>query len=277
MKAVFYNAHNEFTWQNTVLLAPLQPSDSSETVDRKLAVTARYLDIWLMRRTVNYIRVGYSAVSYAMWGLCKDIRRASLPDLVDILTSRLAHDDVTFNGRQSGDRSGLDDLRVNQFSRRYIYHLLARVTSYVDVQAGKPDLFAQLVDRERPNPCDIEHIYPDAFDSQSWFTNNSDFQNWRNHVAGLLLLSADVNRSYQGKAFADKSPHYVGQNLYAASLTAGAYEHQPQFRNFIERSNLAFRPYTEFGPEQQSERREVLRGLVEAVWSPEWLRVEAGL
>ena len=50
-----------------MLLAPLVETDDDETVRRKLAVTATYLDIWLMRRAVNYIRVGYSSVSYAMW------------------------------------------------------------------------------------------------------------------------------------------------------------------------------------------------------------------
>nr|WP_287129757.1 hypothetical protein [Candidatus Cyanaurora vandensis] len=60
-------------------------SDDDETVRCKLAVTATYLDIWLMRRVVNYIRVGYSSTSYAMWVLFRDIRRKSLPELVEIL------------------------------------------------------------------------------------------------------------------------------------------------------------------------------------------------
>ncbi|MET8776178.1 DUF262 domain-containing protein [Nocardia sp. NPDC004654] len=65
LEPVFYNAHNDFTWQSTVLLAPLAFGDDEETVRRKIAATATYLDIWLMRRTVNYIRVSYSNVSYA--------------------------------------------------------------------------------------------------------------------------------------------------------------------------------------------------------------------
>jgi len=52
---------------------PSVETDDDETVRRKMAVTATYLDIWLMRRAVNYIRVGYSSVSYAMWLLCRDI------------------------------------------------------------------------------------------------------------------------------------------------------------------------------------------------------------
>ena len=31
LESVFYNAHNDFTWQNTVLLAPLEVSDDDET------------------------------------------------------------------------------------------------------------------------------------------------------------------------------------------------------------------------------------------------------
>jgi hypothetical protein len=63
-----------------------------------VAVTATYLDIWLMRRTVNYIRVGYSSVSYTMWTLCNNIRTKPLPDLIDILFDKLKHDDVMFEG-----------------------------------------------------------------------------------------------------------------------------------------------------------------------------------
>jgi uncharacterized protein with ParB-like and HNH nuclease domain len=133
LKAIFYNAHNEFTWQSTVLLAPLCASDDSITVDRKLAATAIYSDIWLMRRVVNYVRVGYSSTAYAMWLLCKDIRRKSLDNLVQILTEKLTSEsnEISFDGIPSRGRLGITDLRLNQFSRRYIFHLLARLTSYV--------------------------------------------------------------------------------------------------------------------------------------------------
>ena len=92
LESVFYNAHNDFTWQSTVLLAPLNVGDDDETVRRKLAATATYLDIWVMRQTVNYIRVGYSSVSYAMWALCRDTRGKSLPDLITTLQKKLDQD-----------------------------------------------------------------------------------------------------------------------------------------------------------------------------------------
>lgn len=272
LEPVFYNAHNEFTWQNTVLLAPLCLTDDDEFVRRKLAATATYLDIWLMRRATNYIRVGYSSTAYAMFLLCRDIRRKPLGELIDILSKKLEDDDVTFQGSESRDRSGIDDFGINQFSRRYVYHLLGRLTAYTEVGAGKPDLFDKYMDRDCKNPCDIEHIWAEDYTPyKDLFSTAEEFQNARNHVAGLLLLPADVNRSYQDKSFAVKAPYYAGQNFYAASLTASAYQHQPQFEAFRASQQLPFKPYATFGKAEQAERRELVRALVNRVWSPDRL------
>jgi uncharacterized protein with ParB-like and HNH nuclease domain len=269
LESVFYNAHNDFTWQSTVLLAPLKVTDDDETVRRKLEVTARYLDIWLMRRVTNYIRVGYSSVSYAMWLLCRDIRGKSLPDLIDTLVEKLSQDDVTFEGSPAKGRGGIEELGLNQFSKRYIYHLLARLTAYVDVGAGRADLFDTYVDRKQKNPFDIEHIWADRYERYaSDCPTRQDFDTWRNHVAGLVLLPADVNRSYQDKPFDQKAPHYAKQNFYAASLTAAAYQHQPQFELFVNREGLPFRDYDNFGKAEQQERRKLVLALANKVWSP---------
>lgn len=270
---VFYNAQNAFTWHTTVLLAPLSENDDSETERKKLAATATYLDIWLMRRVVNYTRVSYSSSSYAMYLLCREIRGASLPELVDRLTKRLEEDEFSFDGHPSRGRLGIDDWRLNQFSRRYIYHFLARVTAYIEVQSGEADRFPEYVDRTCRNPYDIEHL--SAADYSRYvgeFENEEEFRSWRDHVAGLVLLPADVNRSYGGKPFQDKAPHYVKQNLYAASLTAEAYQHRPQFNAFIEREGLPFKAFNAFGKQDQQARRTLVKELAKRVWSPERLQ-----
>lgn len=269
LQAVYYNAHNDFTWQSTVLLAPLVETDDEETVRRKLAVTATYLDIWLMRRVVNYIRVGYSSVSYAMWLLCCEIRRKPLTELVGILEQNLANDDVTFTGSPSRGRIGIEGLGLNKSSRRYIFHLLARITEATETGAGRTESFDKLVNRKAKNPFDIEHIWADDFEAvKTLFTSESEFIDWRNHVASLLLLPADVNRSLQGKPFDEKRPHYAKQNFYAASLDATVHEHQPKFKQFVASRQLPFKPYESFTKAQQTERRELVTALVELVWSP---------
>jgi uncharacterized protein with ParB-like and HNH nuclease domain len=273
LEPVFYNAHNDFTWQNTVLLAPLTISDDDDTMRRKLAITATFLDIWLIRRVVNYIRVGYSSASYTMYLLCKDIRGKSVDELVNILLGKLAENDATFDGSPSRGRIGVDALGLNQFSRRYIYHILARVSAYVDVQAGRTDSFDKYVDRNVKNPFDIEHIWADRYDQfEKGFDSQQDFQNWRNHIASLVLLPADVNRSLQDKPFHDKVPHYGKQNFYAASMSMSVYQHQPQFDQFMKAKNLAFKPYQSFGKTEQMERRALLKDLMNQIWSEERLK-----
>lgn len=273
LDAVYYNAHNDFTWQPTVLLAPLVETDDDETVRRKIAVTATYLDIWLMRRVVNYIRVGYSSVSYAMWLLCRDIRRKPLAELVPILQQKLADDDVTFAGSAAKGRTGIQGLGLNQFSRRYIYHLLARITEATETGAGRTESFDKLVNREVKNPFDIEHIWADDFEAvKTLFATEADFVECRNHVASLLLLPADVNRSLQAKPFDQKRPHYAKQNFYAASLDASVYLHQPQFQQFAAAHQLPFKAFNTFTKSEQEARRELVLALVEKVWSPQRLQ-----
>ncbi len=273
LEAIFYNAHNDFTWQNTVLLAPLCTTDDDNTVRRKLAVTATYLDIWIMRRVVNYVRVGYSSASYAMFTLCRDIRGKSLDELVDILTKKLLTDEVTFQEYSARDRDGLSGFGLNQFSRRYIYHLLARLAAYTDVGSGRVDLFDKYVDRTTKNPFDIEHICPDSYSKYGKeFGSSYEFQRWRNHVSSLLLLPADINRSLKAKPYAQKVPHYAKQNMYAASLSPDVYKHHPQFDNFRNTHGLPFKPHVEWTTAEQQERLKLLECLVAQIWSPDRIK-----
>jgi len=272
LESVYYIANNEFTWASTVLLAPLELGDSDEVIRKKIQLVATYIDIWLMRRIVNYVRMSYAAANYPMFLLTKEIRRKSVEELREILVARLATDEISFDSYPSKGREGIQDFRLNQFSRRYIYHILARLTSYIETNSGKPDLFDKYVNREDKNAVDIEHIWADNYEHfKSVFASHEEFQRSRNHIAGLLLLPADVNRSYQDKNFTDKSPHYAKHNLLAASLTPSAYEHQPQFLAFKERSGLPFEPYTEFGIEELAKRKVLIELLVNQVWSPKRL------
>jgi hypothetical protein len=269
LESVFYNAHNGFTWQNTVLLAPLHTTDDANTVRRKMQAMATYLDIWVMRRVVNYTSVNYSNTSYRMFLLCKDVRRKSLSELVDILKEKLAKDDFGFDGNADKGRTGIQGLSINQFSRRYIYHLLARLTAHLDAKAGNADQFDHYVDRSRDNPLDIEHIWPDRYDRFSHaFDSKQEFSEARNHVGGLVLLPADVNRSLQQKPFEKKAPVYAKQNAFAGSLAPGYYDHQPRLKRYRDRKDIPLKSYENFGPEEQAERAQLIERLAEDVWSP---------
>jgi hypothetical protein len=199
-----------------------------------------------------------------------------LAELVNILGHKLANDDVTFEGSLAKGRTGIQGLGLNQFSRRYIVHLLARLTAATESGAGRPASFDKLVTREVKNPFDIEHIWADDFEPvKTLFVSEQEFGEWRNHVASLLLLPADVNRSLQDKPFAQKRAHYAKQNFYAASLDASAYLHQPQFQQFAAAHQLPFKAFERFTKDEQMARRDLVTALVERVWSPQRLQEAA--
>ena len=106
----------------------------------------------------------------------------------------------------------------------------------------------------------------------SLYDKETEFVEWRNHVASLVLLPADVNRSLQAKPFSQKRAHYAKQNFYAASLDASAYVHQPQFQQFAAVHQFPFKAFEIFTKEEQMARRELVSALVEHVWSPARLR-----
>lgn len=273
LEHVFYNAHNGFTWQSTALLAPLSIADKEEVVRKKIEVTAAYLDIWIMRRVVNFTRIGYSTVSYAIYLLCKEIRRKSLGALVKTLVKRLENDNMTFDGALDKGTQGLEGFMLNQWSRRYVLHMLARLTAYSEMLAGRSDQFPMYVKRNVKNPFDIEHIWSRDFESyKKDFDSEDEFDEWRNNIASLLLLPADINRSLQDRTYGQKLKKYASENMYAASLSESAYFNQPKFLAAIKKYGLSFNHYDAFGQEEQSERRELVRQLSNLIWSPERLQ-----
>ena len=269
LESVFYNADNEFTWQPTVLLAAIADGDSDEVIRHKIQAVATYLDIWLVRRVVNYIRVSYSSSSYAMFLLVKTIRGKSLPELSEILTKRLNEDDATLLSAKNGERHGLPDLRLNQFSKRYIHHILARMTAHLEVAAGQPNRFAHYVNRKAANPYEIEHIWANRPERhRDEFATDADFLNTRDNIGGLLLLPSDFNRSYQDKPYEEKLPHYATQNLLAKSLAPICYQNNPQFLRWIEQKELSFAAHDQFKLVDQEMRRHAYQQVAELVWSP---------
>ena len=58
----------------------------------------------------------------------------------------------------------------------------------------------------------------------------TDFARHRNRIGDLLLLPKQFNASYSDDTYAQKLPHYFGQNLLAASLNELSYTRKERDR-----------------------------------------------
>lgn len=272
---VMYNAHQGFTLQYLLLLAPLTPDDSDEVARKKIRIAARYVDILLTWRIWNFRSIAYSTMQYAMFLVMREIRGQDPASLARILYERLQNEEENFRCNSPYHRREIG-LYLHQQNRRTLHRLLARITDHVEVESGIPSQYQEYVRESGRNRFEIEHIWADKYEYfADVFSHPSDFQEHRNRFGGLLLLPKSFNASYGDLPYEEKLPHYLTQNLLARSLHPQCYEHNPGFVHFVERSGLPFKPYERFDRQALDERCELYTQLAEQIWNPEHLLREA--
>jgi hypothetical protein len=273
LECVHYNAQNNFTLQFPVLLAPIRISDSDDEILRKLRIGAAFIDILITRRIWNSRAIDYSTMQYAMFLVTREIRGKTASQIADVLSKRLADETETF--------ASTDRFRLNAMNGRQIHRLLARITDYVETSSGMSSRYAEYVQRKGRSGYEIEHIWanhPERHEDE--FTQQADFQEYRNRIGGLLLLPKSFNASFGDLPYAEKREHYLKQNLLAQSLHELAYERNPGFLRFAKERQFPFRTHVEFKKVDLDARQQLYRRLAEDLWNPgrlhRELTVEAG-
>lgn len=169
---------------------------------------------------------------------------------------------------------GIDRFYLNQFTRRYMLHILSRMTYYLDQNCGINSNFADYVNRQQKNPYDIEHIWADDYTQgkhQQEFNTEDEFKSFRNLFGGLLLLPKDKNRSFQAMEYNKKVVKYDSENLLTRSLNQNCYSNNPSFLRFIQDENLPFKSYAEFNRADLVERQNLYKELCKLIWNVDLL------
>ena len=244
-----------------LLMAPLKIEDDEKTVIEKLNLVARYIETFVVRRSVNYRRFAASSIRYTMYTLVKDIRRKEVSELKSIFQNRLQ--------KMSEDWKGMDNFGMHSQNRRFVKFLLARITAYIEKESGYPTSFANYYDDEiEGKPFQIEHIWADQFDNhREDFEQRDDFQRCRNLIGGLLLIQQGRNQSLGKMHYEQKREHYVGENLLASSLCGITYKNNPNFTKMCNRLALNFSPHNEFLKIDLMKRQRLYRQIAECIWS----------
>ncbi|MFB4165333.1 DUF262 domain-containing protein [Alteribacillus sp. JSM 102045] len=267
LESVYYNAHNNFTLQYPLLLAPLRLEDDQNTVDTKIQLVSYYIDNFIVRRAVNFRTLGYSSIVYTMFNLMKEIRDLDVISLSSLLKKKLDVNEM----KETID--GVKDFRLHQQNYRYVRYVLARITHYIENQSGVESNFETYISRNIKKPFEIEHIWADQYERYSdEFDSPEAFMEYRNRIGGLLLIPRGFNQSYGKKPYEEKVSAYFGQNLLAQSLNGQCYQNNPSFLAYIERSGLPFKPYPHsFKKEDLDERQELYRLICQEIWNPSGL------
>lgn len=261
-KYVYYNSKIEFTLQPLLLLAPICMEDTDEIIDKKINLVSAFIDLLVYTRAVNFKQCNYSTIKNYVFNLVKRIRRLNVDDLSKELIDSYRNFDYTFEN--------LINCRLNLFTKKYIKHMLARITGYIEEKSDKASMYREYINRDLKDPYEIEHITPDHFE---WYENEYEsqetFDSYRNSLGDLLLLPKSVNASLNDSKYDVKVKKYCSNegNILSASLGEITYKNNTRFINFIKENNLNFKPYNEFGKAEIEERFMLIKSLVNLIWN----------
>jgi hypothetical protein len=257
---VFFNADRNFTLQYQLLLAAVDRDDTQDTIKKKIIIISAFIDQYITRRVVNYKAVDYSTIKNAIFNLTKKVRKLEVNTLVLTLQDELNNMDFTLEG--------MERFRYNQFTSRYMLHVLSRITYYIDQKIGLTNKFEDYVNRTGKNPYDIEHIWCNDYQRfASQVTDEEEFNRTRNLMGGLLILPRDKNRSYQDADYSTKLPLYFGENILAKSLHQDCYRNNPHFINLLSTLKLSLSPIDDFTKDSFKKRQQSYKEIAEYIWN----------
>ncbi len=211
LEHIFYNSGHGFTLQEMLLLAPLRPGDSEATINLKLRLVSRFVDILLTWRIWNFRSIAYSTMQYAMFLVMKDIRGMEPEPLASRLHGRLSQESEQFQSNSN--------LYVHQQNRAYLHRVLARMTDYIETASGHQPSYLQLVSRGQPR-YEIEHLWanhPERHEDE--FEHPSDFSHERNRIGGLLLLPKSFNAAFGDLPYEEKLRGCADREIPIVALT----------------------------------------------------------
>ena len=268
LKYVFYNAKLGFTLQSQLLMSAIDHNDSWDIINQKIDIVSRFIDYMIVSRIINYRSVDYSTIKNYIFNITKSIRRLDIPALKKEL--QVYADELNFTPNEVIGSFGL-----NNFTKKYIKHILARITGYIEESIDIISNYCNYVNTDTKNPFEVEHIIADHYE---WFVgeyiDQEDFKRWRNNIGGLLLLHKSINASLSDSLYPYKLRTYCSNdgNIYTESLGEAAYQNNPRFIRFIKENHLPFTPYASFGKKEILERAQLVAQLMKLIWNLDFLR-----
>ena len=240
------------------MLSVCQYGELDEIIQCKVNTVAKFVETFTVRRSVNYKKFGQTAIKYTVFNIIKKIRNNDESRLFDNLKAEVQEIPQKW--------TAVDEFRLHGMNRKFVKHLLSRITSFLDQQIGKDSTYVSY-HHPKGKLFQIEHIWGDKFDEhKDEFEQSTDFQNWRNSIGALILIPQGTNQSYKDAKYSVKLGHYIKENTFAQSLHPDYYQMNPNFlRNELIQS-LEFKAHTEFQKKDIIERTALVQRICEAIW-----------
>ena len=261
---LYYVENRKFpeSYYYPLIMAPIEIDDSDDEVQKKIVLVSKFLEMYIVIRSVNRKTLASSSIRYTMFNLIKEIRNKSVHELSELFKKKIREFEVNMDG--------FSEFILHQQNKKFVHFLLARITNYIEKQSGLETSFENYSSREISKPFEIEHIWSNKFEEhKDEFDQNKEFDDWRNSLGALILLPSGFNQSFNDDKYETKLPHYNSQNLLARTLNPQCYEKNPVFLKFKKESKLPFKSHSKFKKQDILERQTLYQKICEKIWNLE--------
>lgn len=107
---VFYNAGRDLAYQTMLAIAATKNDDPEDIVEKKIRMTAKFVDDFATIRIINFKKVNWNTNKYLLFHVMQDIRNADCKTMGMVYVRTLRRMDVTVEG--------ITRFSLNQFSGR---------------------------------------------------------------------------------------------------------------------------------------------------------------
>ena len=240
-----------------LIMSPIKISDDKKIIQKKIALVSRFLEIFIVCRSVNYKTLRYNSIKHTMFSLIKDIRNKNVQALNKILKSKINSMELNLDEMMSFEM---------RYNKRTIKFLLARITSHIEIKCGDSNNFENYVSKSIKESYEIEHILANKFEEHKDEFSKDEFSNFRNKIGALILLPGGFNKSYGAMRYEEKLIHYSTHNMLAKTLSHLCYEHNPSFLKYKKESGLPFEPHEHFTKSDIVKRQKLYQEMCKKIW-----------
>lgn len=253
--------------QDSLLLSSILIDDEEKIILKKLDFTARFIETFTVRRSINYKKFGQASIKYTLFNIIKLLRNNDLSNLSINLIKEINDIDQSWDG--------IVKFGLHGQNRKFVKHLLSRISGYIDEAIGKSSNYVSY-HHPKGKQFEIEHIWGDKFEEHKLeFDQENEFQTWRNSIGALILLPNGTNQSFSSDQYKEKIKHYIKENTYAQTLHSNYYAKNPNFLKSELIKGLGFKPHEQFNKQDIKERIELVQKVCEQIWSVDYFKISS--
>lgn len=271
-ESIYFNRLNDMDGQFLLVLSSLELNDTNRDLKIK-TIPSLYDKISVLSRLSNsYKGNEFNASTINLNYLIRGKQIEKISDLFNVQFKSIIE--------KSHDRTDLSEpfryeffknIGYNHLGKRFLRYFFARIDHYISDFSGL-DPYASyeklvLRNNQYKDTYHIEHILANNVNNVELFEDEEEFNFQRNRLGDLVLLKGKDNQSSGDELFDDKLKTYnVIGTYYAKTLLKDMYHKKVEFKSFIEKNSLNFKPYESYSKNEIEDRQFLLFELSKLIW-----------